>query len=161
MFAGELHRTCTRWKKAAEHLDSRGLAGAVGTQQAIHLSVTHLQRDVAYGGEIAKILAQLACADSDLTAQMAVVVTAGKRSFMFLLPQVAQGRDKSVLQRGLIDTDLFDGKLFLLKSLFDRARGRLRIPGQQVDTVTEALNVENHAVVLAIGAAQSRQHPFS
>src|SRR5215472_13030054 len=154
MFAGELHRTCTRWKKAAEHLDSRGLAGAVGTQQAIHLSVTHLQGDVAYGGEIAKILAQLACANSDLAAQMAVVVTAGKRSFVFLLPQVAQGRDESVLQRGLVDTDLFDGKLFLSKFLFDYALGRLGIPGQQVDAVSEALNVKNHAVVHPIGAAE-------
>src|SRR5215469_7537330 len=108
VLAGQLHGTGAGGKKPAQHLDRCGLAGAIGSEQAVDFSVTHLQRDAAYRSKLTKILAQPIGADGDLAAQVAVFVTPGEGSFMLSLLQIAQGRDKGILEGRFIDANFFD-----------------------------------------------------
>src|SRR6266508_4660142 len=98
-FAGQLDVPGGRLEEAAEHLDGRGLAGAVGAEETIDLTVAHLEIDARDGREAAEDLAEAARADGDGAVGSTVAAVAGERRDARLALETSQDRDEGVLER--------------------------------------------------------------
>src|SRR5689334_7482637 len=155
-FAGKLYIACRRREEAAKHLYSGRLACAVGSEQAVDLAVANLQVHVRDSREIAEPPGEVSRTDGHAAAQIAMGVAAGKRLFVDDLAQTAKFRDKHIFQSRLVFMDLGRGNTHGTQIFDQKTFGLIRSVHQEVQTVAEALHVEN----VFSRTAQAGDHPL-
>src|SRR5205085_10038258 len=98
--ACEINFACGWFEQSAEHLDRRRLARAVCAEQAIDFAVADFEVDVLHGLEVAKLFAQIGCADGDyVTLSFSKLARLWKRRRARLAAKPTQQRDERIFQR--------------------------------------------------------------
>ncbi len=75
---------------------------------------------------------QIAAADGYLAAHIRVIVAAGKRGLVHLVPQAAQGRHENIFKRRVVDAQVFNGDARGAQALIENAPGLARILRQKI-----------------------------
>ena len=152
--ARELHLSARRIEQPAEHLDRRGLARAVGAEQAVDFAVAHLQRDVVHGAERPECLREIRRADRHLSAQVVMIVAARKWRMRDLQPERMKPRDERVLQQRLVPSDFVDLHASVAQAVANLGFRQGGLVHQHVEAVAEPLHVED----VRIGVVHRGQH---
>ena len=154
--AGQLNFTARGIEQAAQHLDGGGFARAVGAEQAVDFAVLHFHVEVSDRGERSELLGEIAGADGDLPAQVAVIVPAGKRAFRASrAPGCAAWRRRYFRASARRCADL----QWRCRPRPGARRERValrRIVHQQIQPVAESLHVDDCALL----ASERREHAF-
>src|SRR5262249_44965799 len=104
----QLHLARGWSKESAPHLDRGGLARAVGAEQAVDLAVLDVNVDVLHSSEGPEVLREVRCTDGDASAEVLVVMVAGKGFRSGVLPQGSQRSDERILECRLADLNVRD-----------------------------------------------------
>jgi len=155
-FPGQHHLAAGRLQQAAEHLDRRCLAGAVGAQQSVNLAVLDLNVDFFDRPKIAEALGQVLRIHGNLFAQIAMRMASGKRWCVNLLSQCAERRNERVFQRRLGHSDI--DLVYTVQPAFDRFPAAVHIVHHHVEAVAKALHVED---LLLPGVGGEQQFRFA
>ncbi len=160
---GELGHTTGRIQQPAEHLDRGRLAGAVGPEQPVHLTVFHLQRQVVNRAEGAERPRDVFRADRHLAAGARAVAPARKHRVLDRAAERPQLSDERILQRRRIRADVGDRQARLPEPLADHGLAGRLVVHEHVEAVAEALDVDDVGVVAVrfvedqLGRAQARR----
>src|ERR1700735_5432149 len=133
--SSELNASAARFDQAAQHLDRRGLARAIRTQQSVDFAVVNFEAQLPHSSERAELFAQLRGSNGYLADVLRVAMACRERLIVYLLPQRPQPCYERVLQRRLIQQDFLNLQARAMQSAFgDRSR-QIRMRDQQIQPV--------------------------
>jgi hypothetical protein len=134
-----------RRHQAAQHLDRRGLAGAVGAEQAVDLAVADIEIDAFHGLEAAVDPAQVDRGDRRSASSRLDAMAIGDRGHRDLALELPQDGDERVLERGRRGAHALHSYPRLGQRRAHRALSGLDVGHHHVQAVAEALNVRDAA----------------